>query len=86
MVATLISRLNSCTGFRKASFEDKRMREVFSVCNVKPSGTVMGLSVVILRTGKENKVRRKGLNVEISRIDVVKPTAIGTYVTVRDSD
>lgn len=43
MHATLISLLNSCTGFKNASsVAGRRMRALFSVCRVKPSGIVTG--------------------------------------------
>lgn len=65
--ATLRSRLNSCTGFRKASLvEGSKMCDVFSVCNVKPSGIVIELSVAMLAketieaTGWLWSRRRKG--------------------------
>lgn len=80
--AILISRLNSCTGFKNASFEDKRIWDVFSVCKVKPSGTVIVLSVVILslpRIGKETKERRKGPNTEVSVIDVMEGNEVWNF-------
>jgi hypothetical protein len=67
MHATLMSRLNSWTGFTKASFEEgKRTCELFSVCRLNPSGTVgVGWSTMLLsalvKKGRKSCRRLRGL-------------------------
>lgn len=49
MQATLRSLLNSWTGFKKASSDDNKTCEVFSVCNLNPTGTsIPAILLVIL--------------------------------------
>lgn len=65
--ATLRSRLNSCTGFRNAPLSfGRRMCEVFSVCKLNPSGTVIasfGSSVMVEQLRIELREEWYGLKI-----------------------
>ena len=65
MQATLKSRLNSCTGFKKASLLfGSRMLEEFSVWRRKPSGTMMSDWAIVYR--RRLKEREKAI-VQVKR-------------------